>query len=301
MIKETHKTELQEAILEVLGGGMSQNELASKMDISPATIIAIKKSDWEKLSDKMLKKCRDYFGLDKWAIRNTKNLKLITQLCEDAIENQRCLAVAGYTGAGKTTALEYFVKQNSGAFYALAKSYHKPRTFLQAIQKGMGISDGYSIAQIVDQITTKMINTDNCLLIIDDAGKLTSECMRLIQCIYDDTEGKAGIVLAGTEYLKTYIDAQAKANVRGFRELKRRISFWQGMKAISKAELINICKDYNIVDRNAINYIYDNADNYKVLSDMIMNSLKIANRSGEQVSREMLVDLRLGDYEYMRA
>lgn len=280
---------------------MSQNELATKMGISPATIIAIKRGELEKISDKMLGKCRSFFQLDDWALRSTRNFQVIHELCKDATDNKRCLAVAGYTGAGKTTALEHFSKKNAGAYYCLAKPYHKPRSFLQAIQRSMGLSDGNSTAQIIESITSKMANTEGALLIIDDAGKLNSDCMRIIQCIYDDTERKAGIVLAGTEYLKKHIDAMAKANYRGFRELKRRISYWQPMYAVSKNEVKAICKDYGITDENAQSYIYQQAGNYKVLSDLVMDGLKIANQEGEPVSREMLVDLRLGDQEYITA
>lgn len=297
MTTTTQREELQGAVLGALEA-MSQNELARKMQISAATVIAIKGGDWEKVSDKMVRQCRAYFRLDDWAIRNTRNFSRIKELCDDARTNRRMVAAAGYTGAGKTTSLKHEAANNPGTYYVLAKPYHKPRSFMQAIQRAMGIGEGYSTAEIIGLVTARMLNTDNCVLLIDDAGKLNSDCMRIIQCLYDDTEGQAGIVLAGTEYLKSYIDSQAKANVRGFREFKRRIAYWLPMVPASRKEVQTICADYGITNKHAVQYIYENATNYKVLADMIQNSLKVAQAHGEEVSREILSDLHLGDHAY---
>lgn len=113
------KLELQKAVKEALDTGLSQNKLATRMNVSAATLINVKTGNWENVSDAMVRKLRAYFRLDSWGIRKTHNFVAITKLCDDAKMNNRMLAVAGYTGAGKTTALRHYSQRNTATYYVL--------------------------------------------------------------------------------------------------------------------------------------------------------------------------------------
>lgn len=290
--------QLQQAVIDALATGTSQNQLARQIGVSAATLINVKTANWKDVSESMVQKLRSYFRLDNWGIRNTHNFKSIIALCEDARDNKRMVATAGYTGAGKTTALRYFSDKNPTSFYVLATVIHTKRSFLASIQKAMGINEGSSIAEMMEGIINKMNSTRGAILIIDDGGKLSQVCLRLLQVIYDRTEYNAGIVLAGTEYLKDNLDKLSRKNAMGFRELRRRIAYWQGLRAPNKAVIAAICKDYGIVDRGAVAYIVEKATNYGTLRNLVLNAAKVYEEQGIAVDREVLIDIHVGDYEY---
>ena len=289
---------MQATITQILSQGVSQNQLATRIGISPATIIAIRNDDWSKISTRMFNKLMAYFNIDNWNIRRTTNFNKIFDVCQDAKLNKRMLAISGYTGSGKTTALRKYATSHPEVYYVLATSIMTKRSFLREIQRSMGIQEGTSIQDMMSSITSVMNQAENALLIIDDAGKLSEVILRLIQIIYDSTEYRAGIILAGTEYLKEMIDKLARKNRMGFRELKRRIAFWQPMYRPTRKVVETICTDNDITDTNAIRYIYDNAHDYGTLRNLITNALRIRNTKAISVNREILESLHVGEHFY---
>lgn len=293
------RRELQQAVNEYLDRGvMSQANLARVLGVSDATVINVKRGEWKNVSNGMMAKFRAYFKLDGWHIRNTHNFQVITKLCEDARQAHRFMAVAGYTGAGKTTALRKYAQDNPETYYVLATILHTRRTFLEAVQRSMGISSGSSTSDMMAAIIEKVNSAENPLLIVDDAGKLKHSCLTLLQIIYDHTEHTAGMVIAGTEYLKEEIDKQSRRNTLGFRELRRRIAYWQPLHRPTKKVIAGICADFSITDGNAIDYIHKNALDYGTIRNLILNAATIAKRNDIAVTRELLVGLHVGDMAY---
>jgi DNA transposition AAA+ family ATPase len=292
-IKET----IQKEIAEVLETGLSQNKLAEQIGISAATLINIKRGNWTDISEAMIMKLKAHFKIDDWQIYSTTNFRIINDLCDEAATNSKMIAVAGYSGAGKTTALRTYAKKKSEAYYILGTAIMTQKSFLVALQRAMGVSEGVTIQEKTEQIIRRLNSGQNSLLIIDDAGKLSDNIMRLIQIIYDETEFSAGIVLAGTEYLETYIAKNAQRDKRGFRELQRRISYWQGMYRPTRKEIVTFCSDHDITDTNAISYLCESAD-YGTLRNMITNAKMASTKQNRKVDRSLLNDLRVGSHHY---
>lgn len=299
---EDIRNKIQQAVTEALETpGQSQNRLAAQIGVSAATIINVKRGNWDLISPSMIAQFKAYFRIDNWGVRNTPNFASIVKLCEDARDQKRFLAVAGFTGAGKTTALRHFAQRNGEAYYVLANVLHTKRTFLQDIQRAMGISEGSSISDMMTAIIRRLNTGTAPVLIIDDAGKLSHTCLRLIQVIYDSTEFSCGIVIAGTEYLKQEMDRASRRNVMGFQELRRRIAYWQPLRRPTKGIVEKLCEDFGISERAAVDYIYTNAKDYGTLRNMVLNAAAAAEKDGVIVNREVLVDLHVGDMEYENA
>jgi DNA transposition AAA+ family ATPase len=293
-----NKSTLQQAVLEALENGKSQNALARKMGVSAATVINIKKGHWENISEEMINKLLAFFRIDSWKIMETWNYKAIHGVCSDAMVNKRFLAIAGYTGAGKSTALREFAKKYEDVYYMHATSVMNKKLFLGAIQASMGIRDGYSVPMMMDAIIAHMNSANQPLLIIDDAGKLSPSIMGLIQIIYDGTETRAGIVMAGTEYLEEIITKWVRYNRMGFRELFRRIGFWQPLRQPTIAVVQGICAQYGITEKSCIRYIHEHAHNYGDIRNIIVNALQVKETSGQDIDREMLESLNVGKHFY---
>lgn len=276
----------------------SQNELARRIGVSPATIIACKTSDWGKISEEMLNKFKTFFKISDWPLRETDNMIAITEVCLDAQQRSRFLAIAGFTGAGKTEGLGHYTKSNSNAFSVMCYFFMSQKGFLAKLQQAMGISQGGSIEKQVFSVAEKLNSLNNPLLIIDDAGKLSDSNLMIVMALYDLTEGRCGIVIGGTEYLKERIDKSASDNRKGFRELQRRIAYWQPLHRPSVDIVSRICQDNGINSKHAIKYIAKNATNYGLLKNMVQNANDAAQQSGTEVTVDLLAGLSLGDAQY---
>lgn len=292
--------ELQNFVNEALAkDGMTQRLLSLKMNVSDATVDAIKKSKWESLSVKMIEKCLRHFKLGEWKIRKTENFVAITSLCEEAMEEGRMVAVAGYTGAGKTTALRHFARTQPEAYYVLCTATMSGTAFLQAMQESLmgnragGTTPDERIRSIVDYLSNR---EEAPVLLLDDAGKLGMTPLRYIQIIYDQLDGEAGIVLAGTEQLKYMFDRLVSRKAMGFPELYRRIGYWQPLYPVNPDFVALLCKEYGIEEKGAVQYVASASDNYGTLQHIIENACKFSLRNGgAAITREVLVDLHVGD------
>ncbi len=292
------KTQLQQEIQEALNSGVSQNKLADQIGVSAATLINVRRGEWDNISDAMLMKLRGYFRINDWKTYETTNMKAIMELCNDAAINKKFMAVCGYTGAGKTTALRRYAGKNPDAWYVLGTTIMTQKSFLTAILKSMGIHEGQSIADKMALICKELNTKNKSLLIIDDAGKLNDNIMRLIQIIYDETEDNAGLILAGTEYLAEYINKGAILDKRGFRELQRRIAFWQPVFKPTKGEIAHICQEYGILDTKAISYIQQEFKNFGAIRNIVTNAVEAMQKKGVEVTREVLEALHVGNHFY---
>ena len=294
---------LQETIVKALrediGRGNSQNQVARKMGIAPATLSNMLNGKWNLISEDMLRKVKSYYRLDDtWQIRRTQNLNAIVELCRDAQENHRMLGIAGYTGAGKTTALRHYAGNNMNVFYTHAHFHFQKKDLLRSIQQCMGLNEGGSVNDHIQAIVQKLNTVNNPLLIIDDAGKLNDANFRIIQVIYDATEFNAGIILGGTEYLKEYIDKMASKNKMGFRELRRRIAYWQPLFSPSPDVVARICQDFGIEDKNAIEFVISRGVDYGTIRNIITNARRKAEQGEGKINRELLASLNIGEDDY---
>lgn len=273
------KTAVVEAIEQTMQRtGKSQNALAKDLEISPSTLSDIRNKNWTRISDEMWNKLQGRLKLDSWRIIETPNLVRINNLCEDAQNNQRFLAVAEFTGAGKTTAFRYYCNTRSNACYMLANALMRPQDLVDAIMKAINIEAAGTQLHKVNAICNKLNSMEKPLLVIDDFGKLSDNCYRILQIIYDNTERHCGIVIGGTERLKNYILSMAKKDKLGFRELKRRVAGWQTLVRPTKKEIASLCQLHGITDNAFVAQICQQADDYGTIRELIQNELRLRNK-----------------------
>jgi DNA transposition AAA+ family ATPase len=297
------KSQIQEALLKTITDqALTQNQAAKMIGVSSAVLSNMLtgkegSSKWDLIRSDKWRAAAEFAGVNDtqttWSIRETRNLKLVVNLCEDSQKYSRFLAVAGYSGAGKTTALKYYQRKTPGVFYVLCTVTMGKKNFLDVILASMGKYVEGSIFNKVNEIVTFLRTIDKPLLILDDAGKLTDANLRLIQVIYDELENRTGIVLAGTEYLHNYILKMAAKDKYGFQELSRRIEFWQKMYAPTRGVIKAICEDNGIKDKKAQDFIHRVAKNYGSMKALITNALRMAK--DEEVNVEMLAGLNIGN------
>jgi Cdc6-like AAA superfamily ATPase len=283
--------------------GISQNRFSEIAKVSTANISNILNDKWEKISDEIWWKVEAVCQQDtveinevsqqfRWRIIKGKGFLTIHNLCQDAQINSRMLAIYGETGYGKTCSLQEYKKENPKAtYYVLCDELMNQKQFLQGIAEELGVEREGDKATILRGVVQALTKQQGTLLLLDDVGKLNDNCLRLIRLIYDRTVDRLGIVLAGTTYFKNYMDMRVRKDTMGFRELHRRIEYWQEIQKPEDKLVEVICKTYGIDDDDCVNFIKTyHASNFGKLKSSITNVAKLAKDT--KVSLELLKRIR---------
>lgn len=271
--------------------GLSASDMARMIGTSPATMSQLLANKYPGKADEMFRKLAAVTNYQEsnWPLVATPNFRTVHKLCKDAQEQCRMMALYAETGMGKTTPLKQYAACTPNTIYILCNVLWKQKDFLKAIQKSLGSDNEGTIVERAEDIITRLLIRQNPLLIIDDIGKLKEhpKCFYLLQLIYDRTEGACGIVLSGTKAFPTFIQKQAAKDNMGFRELRRRISYWQPLRDRVEAKFIaTICQQFNITQASAIQYIERNCSNYGDVKELITNYKRYCQLHGEPTEDE---------------
>lgn len=298
---EQRRRAVQQTLVERIERARSQKAFAKTIGKSDATLIAFKNGAWATLSEDMLRQFEAALQIDgNWSVMQTRNLQAVEALCADALRYRRLVAVSAATGLGKTTGLKGFARA-TGAAYVLCHSLHRPGSLLADILQALGLSGGASVADRLGVIVSFLQRAEVPLLILDDCGKLANPCFPIIQLIYDLTEGSAGIVLGGTEHLRKVIELGCRYDYKGFRELNRRIGYWQPLYHPTAQEVRGFASAHGITDGPAVNWLVGNTTDFGSLRNYVENAVRKARELDEPVTRELLNDLHVGDFDYKSA
>jgi DNA transposition AAA+ family ATPase len=299
-MKRDYSPKILEAVMiavnEKIKNTGSSSAAAASLGVNPGTVTFLKNGDWKNVSDEVFTKVQKSLHLNEWRTFQTTNFSIAATVAKSTKDDARMVALVGYTGAGKTHSLSTYAKKSKDVFYLLADTEMTKLDFLKEIGKACGINNlyQYSKNELIRKIVSTLVNTGSALLIIDDSGKLSDANLRLIQVIYDRTEFRCGILLAGTHYLKTSIDRKAAKDVKGFQELKRRIAYTEVMKEIAIDDVRTICVGVGIEDESAIIYLHRECKDFGTLRNQINNVLKLSAKRGEPVTNELLAKMNMG-------
>ena len=256
-MEDSVKNQVMEAIkTQMAQKNLSQNEWArqnSDVISVPHLSNVLNPEKWEKVSSATWQALKNKMLPGTWDVFETSNYLSIQRACADAQTNHRTVAVSAYTGAGKTTALMQYANRTPNTWYLVVRSSYSRKDLIYRIAEAMGVpSEGRTI-EVEDAIINKLTGTPNALLILDSVSKLNKDASyQFIGDLAEAIEQRAGLVIAGTEFLQKYVERCCEYNKRGFRELRRRVYAWVNCPDFStdkvKAEVVAICAENNIND-----------------------------------------------------
>ena len=267
MNAEVKKKIIDQAKEHIENLGISQNLSAMQIGISPATFSRMMAGKWELIKDAMWRKVAAWVGIslnDNWGIYETQNLATIVDLASHCQSKSLMRAVSGYAGAGKTTSLRFYKRKNPNVFYVSSEEYFTKGLFLRKIALEMGEEASGGIYEVMERIVSGLKSLECPLLIIDEADKLKDPVLGLIKSIFNQTEGEAGILLAGVDYLRDRISKGSFKHKIGYDELFSRIGrTFVGMKKPCKTEVATILEGNGIDDTAYLNEIMNECVDFR--------------------------------------
>ena len=248
----------------------SQNKaVASMKGTSAGTVSNILNGKWENISEDMWRKVSDQVGTvggndEGWQIVETHAFHDITLAMRDAQNDKNVTWVVGEAGCGKTTAARLYEREHSGAYYVLCSEDMKRSDFIRDIAKKIGLrTDGMTIRDMLDAIIGALIQTENPVLLFDEADKLTERVFHYFIDLYNRLEDKCGIVFFSTSYIKRRMKMGLRYDKKGYNEIHSRIGrkFFE-LEQTSPNDVYAICVANGLTDRKKIAEVVKDAEQY---------------------------------------
>ena len=248
----------------------SQNKaVASMKGTSAGTVSNILNGKWENISEDMWRKVSDQVGTvggndEGWQIVETHAFHDITLAMRDAQNDKNVTWVVGEAGCGKTTAARLYEREHSGAYYVLCSEDMKRSDFIRDIAKKIGLrTDGMTIRDMLDAIIGALIQTENPVLLFDEADKLTERVFHYFIDLYNRLEDKCGIVFLSTSYIKRRMKMGLRYDKKGYNEIHSRIGrkFFE-LEQTSPNDVYAICVANGLTDRGKIAEVVKDAEQY---------------------------------------
>lgn len=260
MISQINREDIAQELREYCQKFNSQNRAAAAIGIAPATVSAILNNDWALVSEAMFIKIADAIGYEasSWQTIETKVWKNFNKILNDAQENAFVMAVTSDAGSGKTFTSKNYVKNHAEAYHISCKSYWTKKDFLIEIGRAIGNkTDGKRVTVLVDEIINTLRWRDSKpLLILDEADKLSDTVLQLFITLYNDLEGRCGIVLCATDHLEMHIRRGVNLGHTGFNEIISRLGRkFIALPSITSKDVTMICEANGITTAEAINEV----------------------------------------------
>ena len=179
--------------------------------------------------------------MDNEKIINTNNFSTIKTCCRDAQNQSKMIGITGYPGAGKTTALLHYYKNDPNTFYVKVQPSMRPKVFYSKILQNMGVPDqnnGIQLHYLIQKIAFILKNSnEKNLLIIDEAGKFSPRMLEYLHELRDETNENTGIILAGPDYFHSNLIKWVNRGKEGMPEVYRRINMWEELNKPTFSEV----------------------------------------------------------------
>lgn len=205
-------------------------KVASKCDVSSATISQMISNQYITKDDKMWRKVANALGWrsKSWVVSpDVTNTTIVTQILTDAQRESMFVAISENAGCGKTAGtLLYLDNDRSGNVFHLKCRYWSKLEFLVRLRTTLGlpVAKGVNTANdMLDQVIHFFkMRKGKPLLILDQANSLKPQSLELLIHIFNELEDRLAVVMTGTRNLRKMIEGGAQYNRAAYDELASR-------------------------------------------------------------------------------
>ena len=259
--KQVIKTALIEYVAKMGSQAKASNSLKN---ISTATLNHMINEKWELIKDEMWLNVSNQlkWQLSNWVTVQTKDFKVLTHILNDAKTHSMALGVIAPAGSGKSQTAKSFVEHNKNAFLLSCGEYWNRKHFLAQLLEKMGRdSGGFTVAMMMAEVVRVLKQTQNPLIILDEADKLTDQVLYFFITLYNELEDHCAIILMATNHLEKRIRKGFNNNKKGYNEIFSRIGrkFIQ-LDGVGSEDVMQVCKANGIESLADIKNIIKGSD-----------------------------------------
>lgn len=284
--------------------GFSANEFSEKYNIPANYISLIRNGKFEvptgngssPISDKYFRLIAEAVGLQlgnqiTWKFKETPQSIQILSALEDAKEYGYTTIIIGKTGSGKSYTTDLFVRQNpKDNFKITVGSMDTIGDLLDKICDALKIPQNHSkskkINSIIKELQRYRLNDRRPILIFDEAEYMKQATLANIKELHDHLNKKCGLVLIGTDQLLTKLQKLKNKNVAGMPQFYRRVKY--GIRQLSDIDTKYREFLTDITDKGLVKLIQTECDNYGELHDVLLPSMREAERLGEPLTENLV-------------
>lgn len=233
------------------------------------------------------------FSIDKvyWTPQPTEQMVSVLANLEDAKKFGATNVIIGETGAGKTYTINLFANKHPlDTFIVTVGSTDTLADLIDKVIDSLKISTGKSKSKKLRDIAKRMKDLKaqgySPQLIFDESEYMKQPALCSMKELYDNLHQYCSIVLVGTDQLTTNIEKLQKRNKAGIPQLYRRIKFGIRVLPVIDRRFDLFVKD--IQDKNLIKFITKHCDNYGELHDVLVPTLREADRTNEPISEALM-------------
>ncbi|MCT4559839.1 MAG: ATP-binding protein [Crocinitomicaceae bacterium] len=253
--------ELAERQTERLG---SQNKAANSLDIAPSTLSAVLNDKWEVINETMWRNIASKlnYTAKTWSLVETRDFKMITQICTDSQENANVFALVGNAGSGKSCTFRHFAENNKQVYLLNCNEFWNRKYFLVELLAAMGRdSSGLTVSEMMMEAVRILRTQQHPLIIMDEADKLSDQVLYFFITLYNQLEDQCGIILAATDHLEKRIRKGLHLNKKGYKEIYSRIGRkFIELRGIGSEDVAQVCKANGIDNKKDIQEIFQESD-----------------------------------------
>ena len=267
MITEVEKKQISEQLRAYCDQKGSQNKAAASLNgVSSATVSKILSGQWATIADDMWRSIAGQIGAGKtsegWQLVPTRAYQAMTFTLESAQRDSLVMAVIGEAGSGKTEAIKTYTAGGRNVYHLVCSEYWNRRTFMAKVLQSMGVTySGSTVADMMDTIVDTLKRKDSPLMVLDEADKLSDQVLYFFISLYNQLEGRCGIIMTATRYLKARIEKGLRLNRKGYAEIYSRIGRkFVELPLLNSEDVAAVCVANGITDAKAINSIVNEAD-----------------------------------------
>ena len=220
------KQKVIKALGELVERKGSQDKAAKSLKgVSSATISLILSGRGEEVRERMWQNLATQLEIgNEWVIADTLQTMQLRALLEDAQSESLVMSVVAPAGTGKTQTSKLYESENKEVYRLACSEYWTKNDFVDELLRSLGESGlGYTKRERMSKAIEALRRKNSPLIVFDEFDKLSDNVWFFFITLYNELEGKCGMVLLSTDSIEVRIKRGLRLNKRGYNEFWSRL------------------------------------------------------------------------------
>lgn len=220
----------KQKVIKVLGElverkGSQDKAAKSLKGVSSATISLILSGRGEEVRERMWQNLATQLEIgNEWVIADTLQTMQLRALLEDAQSESLVMSVVAPAGTGKTQTSKLYESENKEVYRLACSEFWTKNDFVDELLRSLGESGlGYTKRERMSKAIEALRRKNSPLIIFDEFDKLSDNVWFFFITLYNELEGKCGMVLLSTDSIEVRIKRGLRLNKRGYNEFWSRL------------------------------------------------------------------------------